>query len=73
MYAVPDERLGEEVGATVYVDGSTTADELRAFLATTLAPYEVPRHLRLVHEPLPRTDSGKIFRRAIREAAVAAI
>ncbi len=73
VYAVPDERLGEEVGATVYVDGSTTADELRAFLATTLAPYEVPRHLRLVHEPLPRTDSGKIFRRAIREAALTTI
>ncbi len=73
VYAVPDERLGEEVGATVYVDGSTTADELRAFLATTLAPYEVPRHLRLVHEPLPRTDSGKIFRRAIREAALTAL
>ena len=70
VYAVPDERLGEEVGATVSVDGDLTADDLRAFVGRHLAPYAVPRHLTLTTEPLPRTASGKIFRRAIRDAAL---
>ncbi|MFN8020327.1 MAG: class I adenylate-forming enzyme family protein [Acidimicrobiales bacterium] len=72
VYAVPDERLGEEVGATVFVEGDLTADELRTFCAAHLAPYAVPRHLTITREPLPRTASGKIFRRAIRDAAVGA-
>lgn len=72
VYAVPDERLGEEVGATVFVEGGLTADELRTFCSAHLAPYAVPRRLTITHEPLPRTASGKIFRRAIRDAAVGA-
>lgn len=72
VYAVPDERLGEEVGATVFVEGDVSADDLRAFVGQHLAPYAVPRHLHLTSEPLPRTASGKIFRRAIRDAAVGA-
>jgi long-chain acyl-CoA synthetase len=33
VYAVPDERLGEEVGATVYGSAALDPDALRAFLA----------------------------------------
>jgi long-chain acyl-CoA synthetase len=69
VYAVPDERLGEEVGATVYADPSLDAEALRAFAAERLAAFEVPRHLRIVGEPLPRTATGKILKRALREAA----
>ena len=69
VYAVPDERLGEEVGATVYADPALEAEALRAFAAERLAAFEVPRHLRLVTEPLPRTATGKILKRALRDAA----
>jgi long-chain acyl-CoA synthetase len=69
VYAVPDERLGEEVGATVYADPSLDAETLRAFAAGRLAAFEVPRHLRIVAEPLPRTATGKILKRALRDAA----
>jgi long-chain acyl-CoA synthetase len=72
VYAVPDERLGEDVGATVFADDDVDADGLRAFVATSLPSYAVPRHLTVVREPLPRTASGKIFRRAIRDAALGA-
>jgi len=70
VYAVPDERLGEEVGATVYCDDALDLDALRAFLAERLAAFEVPRHILKSAEPLPRTPSGKILKRRIREAAL---
>jgi len=73
VYAVPDERLGEEVGATVYGTPALDLDELRAFLARHLASFEVPRYLVRAAQPLPRTPSGKILKRQIKEAALAAL
>ncbi|HEY5646911.1 MAG TPA: class I adenylate-forming enzyme family protein [Pseudomonadales bacterium] len=69
VYAVPDERLGEEVGATVYTSGPVSDDELRAFLAPHLAAFEIPRYILFSDEPLPRTASGKILKRQLREEA----
>lgn len=69
VYGVPDERLGEEVGATIYCSAPLDEPELRAFLAARLAAFEIPRFLHQVHEPLPRIASGKIFKRALREEA----
>ncbi|AMM23032.1 class I adenylate-forming enzyme family protein [Variovorax sp. PAMC 28711] len=71
VFAVPDERLGEEVGATVYASATLDVDALRRFLSMHLARYEVPRYIVLSSQPLPRTPSGKILRRQIREAALA--
>jgi long-chain acyl-CoA synthetase len=73
VYAVPDERLGEEVGATLH--GRTTLDveALKAFLADHLAKFEIPRYLRLSPVPLPRTASGKILKRELRDEAVRAL
>lgn len=71
VYAVPDERLGEEVGATVY--GSATLDvaALREFLTAHLARFELPRYITVADQPLPRTPSGKILKREIKLAALA--
>jgi long-chain acyl-CoA synthetase len=71
VYAVPDERLGEEVGATVYVTEDVTADELRDFVRTHLAAFAVPRYLTLTREPLPRVASGKLFKHRLRDDAMA--
>jgi long-chain acyl-CoA synthetase len=71
VYAVPDERMGEEVGATVYGSEKLDLDALREFLAGQLAKFEQPRFLVRATAPLPRTPSGKILKRQIREAAVA--
>ena len=73
VYAVPDERLGEEVGATVYGTAALDTDALRAFLALHLARFELPRHIVVARAPLPRTPSGKILKRQIRQAALAEI
>ncbi len=70
VYAVPDERLGEEVGATIFANKPLDENELREFLSQHLARFEVPRYIRMVGEPLPRTASGKILKRELREAAI---
>jgi long-chain acyl-CoA synthetase len=71
VYAVPDDRLGEEVGATVYGSESLDIDALREFLSTHLARFEVPRYIVKSPTPLPRTPSGKILKRQIKQAAPA--
>jgi len=71
VFAVPDERLGEEVGAVVYGDAGLDVDELRSFLAQHLAKFELPRYIVCSPQPLARTPSGKIFKREIRAEALA--
>jgi long-chain acyl-CoA synthetase len=73
VYSAPDERLGEEVGATVYCREAVDADGLRTFLSDHLAKFEIPRYIRVSSEPLPRTPSGKIFKRLLRDEAVTEI
>ena len=70
VYGVPDERLGEEVGATVYADPSLDIEALRAFLGEHLARFEVPRFLLTSPDPLPRTASGKILKKDLRAKAL---
>ena len=70
VYAVPDERLGEEVGATFYSQDDLDESELQQFLSQRLAKFKIPRYLHSQRVPLPRTASGKILKREIREQAV---
>lgn len=70
VYAVPDERLGEEVGATLFAESSLDEDELRGFLLDHLAKFKIPRYLDVRTEPLPRIASGKIDKRTLRQAFV---
>ncbi|MEP6623155.1 MAG: class I adenylate-forming enzyme family protein [Acidimicrobiia bacterium] len=73
VYAVPDDRLGEEVGATIHATAGLDIDALREFLAQHLARFEVPRYITTSAAPLPRIASGKIFKRQLRDEAVASI
>lgn len=70
VFAVADARLGEEVGAALYLrPGATTdASHLRAHCAGLLAPYKVPRYIWLLPEPLPRNANGKFLKRELRES-----
>ncbi len=72
VYGLPDERLGEEVAASVYAERPVSAEELRAFLEPRLARFQIPRHFRIFDQPLPRIASGKIFKRQLREDALRA-
>ena len=68
VIGVPDERWGETVKALVVTrpGSAPTADELIAFARERLAGYKLPRSVDFVDE-LPRTPSGKVLKRELRE------
>jgi steroid-24-oyl-CoA synthetase len=70
VFAVDDERLGEEVAAAVYLKpgASVDADTLRDHLRGLLASYKIPRYIWLVDAPLPRNANGKFVKREVRDA-----
>ena len=70
VFGVPDDRLGEEVGACVVIKpGQTlTADDLRAHCNARIAKHKVPRYIWLQTESLPRNANGKFLKRELREA-----
>jgi long-chain acyl-CoA synthetase len=70
VYSVPDERLGEEVGTTLFVSDPVAEDELQEFLSDKLAKFEIPRYIHQQTEVLPRQASGKIFKLQIRSEAI---
>ncbi len=64
---VPDEKSGEVVKVfVVKKDPSLTAEELIAFCRSQMTGYKVPKHVEFRTE-LPKTNVGKILRRALRE------
>ncbi|HZP69979.1 MAG TPA: long-chain-fatty-acid--CoA ligase [Pseudolabrys sp.] len=67
VIGIPDEHSGE-VGKLFAVKKKpdVTASDLRAFLATRLASYKVPKQIEFRNE-LPKTNVGKILRRALRD------
>jgi acyl-CoA synthetase (AMP-forming)/AMP-acid ligase II/acyl carrier protein len=62
-FAVPHVRLGEDVGAAVVIKPGygVTERELRQHVAARLAPFKVPRVLRLVND-IPTGATGKVQR-----------
>ena len=63
VVGVPDAEWGERVAALV--TGEVTAEAVRSHCEATLAPYEVPKTIRVV-DALPRTASGTVDREAAR-------
>ncbi len=70
VFSIPDERLGEEVGAAIFpAQGKyPAAAELREFCKTQLAAYKAPRYIWILDEPLPRNASGKFVKRALQDS-----
>lgn len=67
VVGVPHDYRGEDVCAFVVLkDGQPSEKDLRDFCGERLARYKVPGEVRLVSE-LPKTASGKILRRDLRE------
>ena len=68
VVGVPDEYRGETVKALRQPQGRarpSTADELIAFCKERMAAYKYPRTIEFVDE-LPKTVTGKILRRELR-------
>jgi long-chain acyl-CoA synthetase len=68
VFGVPDEEMGESLVAAVELqpDARVTEQDLKAYLASRLANYKTPRRIEF-HAALPREESGKIFKRKLRD------
>jgi long-chain acyl-CoA synthetase len=66
VVGVPDEKMGEEVGAAVVLKQGKelSEDELRSYLKGELAAYKYPRKIWFLDE-LPKGPTGKILKREI--------
>lgn len=70
VFGVADAEFGQSVCAYVQpsdIAAGVDVDALRLRLETVLSKYKVPR-IFVVQNELPREDSGKIFKRKLREA-----
>ncbi|WP_375174993.1 class I adenylate-forming enzyme family protein [Pseudooceanicola sp.] len=75
VFAVPDSRLGETVGAAVLLRPGATLDAagLDAFLTDRLAHFKRPEAVWFFSTPLPRGATGKIDRSAIRRDCISEV
>jgi long-chain acyl-CoA synthetase len=68
VFGIPDAEFGEALCAAVQRRESEKIDSssVQSFLKERIAGYKVPKVVTF-HEALPREDSGKIFKRKLRE------
>jgi long-chain acyl-CoA synthetase len=69
VVAVPDEMMGEKVGAVIVTVPGTPFD-VEAVLAhcrAHLADFKIPQYIVTREEPLPRNPGGKLLKRQLRE------
>jgi long-chain acyl-CoA synthetase len=66
VVGVPDDLLGEEVGAAIALAPGAEADaaEIRDFVKERVAGYKYPRRIWFVDE-LPKGPTGKILKRDV--------
>lgn len=69
VFAVPDNRLGEVVGAAIYLKSGYefTVKDIQMALKGHLADFKIPNFIWFHKEPLPRIATGKINRRGLRD------
>jgi long-chain acyl-CoA synthetase len=68
VFGIPDDEFGEALAAHVELDAGARldAEDVRAHVRANLAAYKTPRVVEF-SDSLPREDSGKIFKRRLRE------
>jgi fatty-acyl-CoA synthase len=70
VVAAPDPKWGEIPAALVVLkpDQKLGQDQLLNFLQNRLAKFKLPRIVQFVETPLPKTGTGKILKRELRES-----
>jgi long-chain acyl-CoA synthetase len=68
IFGIPDPEFGEALAAAIELQpGHTlTEEEIRAYLVSRVARYKLPRTITF-HAALPREETGKIFKRRLRD------
>src|SRR5580658_6903527 len=69
VVAAPDDKWGEIPAAFVVLKPgqAVTAEQLCEFLAARIARFKIPRTFEFLETPLPKTGTGKIVKRELRE------
>jgi long-chain acyl-CoA synthetase len=68
VVAVPDDMMGEKVGAIVVPAGDELdVEAVIAHCRGRIADFKVPQYLSVRREPLPRNPGGKVLKRRLRE------
>jgi long-chain acyl-CoA synthetase len=72
VFGVPHDRLGEELVAAIVLrpGAAVTEDEIKAQVGSRLAAFKVPSRIEFSTEQLPRSASGKILKRELRDTIV---
>jgi long-chain acyl-CoA synthetase len=70
VFGVPDDRLGELVGAAIVLAPGATMDEtqLRAALEGHLSRFKIPERIWFLDHSLPRNANGKFVKRELKES-----
>jgi acyl-CoA synthetase (AMP-forming)/AMP-acid ligase II len=69
VLAVPDEVMGEKVGAVLYGGQETVdVDKVLAHCRERLADFKVPQYICVASTPLPRNAGGKLVKARLRES-----
>ncbi len=73
VFGVPDDRLGEIVGAAIVLTpgASMTEEQLLERLGEHLAKFKVPERVWFLDESLPRNANGKFVKRDLKESLLA--
>ncbi|AVO46861.1 acyl-CoA synthetase [Phreatobacter cathodiphilus] len=68
VFGIPHAEFGESIMAVIAPQPGVEIDPaaLKAELSTRIADYKLPRHIE-IRDDLPREDSGKIFKRRLRD------
>jgi long-chain acyl-CoA synthetase len=69
VFGVPDPQWGELVMACVVLKTgeALSADDLIAFCRRSLASYKIPRRIEFSETDLPKSSSGKVLKKTLRE------
>ena len=74
VFGVPDDRLGELVGAAIVLapGAAMTEDDLGARLGEHLAKFKIPERVWFLNDALPRNANGKFVKRELKESLLGA-
>ena len=72
VVGLPHQDYGEEVAAVIQVAPqdltNAVSEEIRASLAGRLARFKIPTAIKLTEGELPRTATGKVLKRELRQS-----
>lgn len=69
VFGVSDQRKGETVAAAIKpkTGSRISEEETIAYCQQRLARYKIPKYIKIMQDPLPKSATGKILRRVLKE------